>query len=216
MFGGTRQQVLEVTSNLQAYADHHLLIGADLERGAGQQVRGLAQLPPALALRRMREHTRLGGPVGAAAAYTASEARRVGINWVLAPVLDLDIEPDNPIVQTRSFGEDPAVVAACAAEWIYACQAVGPLACAKHFPGHGRTTLDSHATLPVVHASRELLEADLAPFRAAVEAGVASIMTAHVAYPALDPSGSPATFSMRILDRLRRDLAYGGLVVRMR
>jgi beta-glucosidase len=148
-----------------------------------------------------------------AARITALESRDVGINWVLAPVCDLDIEPMNPIVQTRAFGADAYDVAELAAAWIEAGQAAGVLACAKHFPGHGRTTSDSHAELPVVTAGREL-ERDLMPFRRAVAAGVASVMTAHVAYPAWEPLGIPATCSRAFLtDLLRHDLFFAGLTV---
>jgi beta-glucosidase len=149
-----------------------------------------------------------------AARLTAREARDVGINWVFAPVVDVDIEPANPIVQTRAFGTIPEEVAELGAAWIMACQASGVLACAKHFPGHGRTLTDSHASLPVVASSRLALDADLVPFRRAVTAGVASVMTAHVAYPALDGSGAPATYSGPIIQGLlRREMGFDGLVV---
>jgi len=138
----------------------------------------------------------------------------MGVNWIFAPVADLDVEPRNPIVGTRAFGGDPVRVAAHVTAWIEGCHAEGVLCCAKHFPGHGRTTTDSHQALPVVEAGREALEMDLTPFRAAVVAGVDAIMTAHVAFPALDPTGSPATLSAPVLDGLlRRDLEFEGLVV---
>jgi hypothetical protein len=145
---------------------------------------------------------------------TAQEARAVGINWVFAPVADLDVLADNPIVQTRAFGADPNRVASLVRSWIEGCQAAGALACAKHFPGHGRTTVDSHIALPVVADRAETLrDGDLLPFAIAVESGVASVMTAHVAYPALDPSGLPATLSRPIMTELRGPLGYDGLVV---
>jgi beta-glucosidase-like glycosyl hydrolase len=209
IFGGERGAVASLTRDLSAAAPHRLLLASDFERGAGQQITGLTALPPALAL------GALGEPVVAQAAeITAREARDVGINWALAPVADLDVEPANPIVQTRAFGADPVAVGAAVGAWITACQAGGVLACAKHFPGHGRTTSDSHAGLPVVTAPHEALQADLLPYRRAVEARVAGVMTAHVAYPALDPSGAPATYSLPVLDGvLRRGLAFDGLVV---
>jgi beta-glucosidase-like glycosyl hydrolase len=126
----------------------------------------------------------------------------------------LDVEPKNPIVQTRSFGTDPQVVGAHAAAWIRGCQEHGVLACAKHFPGHGRTTTDSHEGLPVVDVpALELQQADCAPFAAAVQAGVGSVMPAHVAYPAWDSTGSAATFSKPILSYLRDTMRFEGLVV---
>jgi beta-glucosidase-like glycosyl hydrolase len=118
---------------------------------------------------------------------------------VFAPVCDLDVEPANPIVQTRAFGADPERDGAHAAAWIGACQEHGVLACAKHYPGHGRTTLDSHEGLPDVTARDTLERADLAPFRAALEAGVGSVMAAFVSYSAWDPSGRAAGFSPEIL-----------------
>ena len=209
VFGGEREAVARLTRDLAAGSRHPLLIASDLERGAGQQVAGLTALPPLLALAALGEQA-----VAEAAAITAAEARDVGISWALAPVVDLDVEPANPIVQTRALGSDAEAVGRLGAGWIAACQAAGVLACAKHFPGHGRTTTDSHVELPVVGASRQALEADLLPYRWAVGAGVAAVMTAHVAYPALDASRLAATHSRPILhDLLRRDLAFDGLVV---
>jgi beta-glucosidase-like glycosyl hydrolase len=209
LFGGEREAIRKLVGDLQAAAPHRLLIASDLERGAGQQAQGLTQLPPlrglaCLGIDAVRESARI----------TAREARDLGVNFVFAPVVDLDVEASNPIVQTRSFGDDPEEVGALGAAWIQACQAGGVLPCAKHYPGHGRTLTDSHADLPVVASSRPTLEADLVPFRMAVAAGVGAMMTAHVAYPALDPSGAPATYSPPIVtDLLRRELGYDGLVV---
>jgi beta-glucosidase-like glycosyl hydrolase len=210
LFGGTADAVFELTGQLRREAGRPLLLAADLERGPGQQIAGLDELPPPRALASLGDPAVLRG----AGVLTALEALSVGINWVLAPVVDLDVEPANPIVQTRSFGADPAAVAEAAAAWIVGCEAPGALACAKHFPGHGRTRTDSHDTVPVVAADAKLLRStDLEPFRAAIAAGVSTIMTAHVAYPALDPSGSPATFSAPILSLLRGELGFHGLIV---
>ena len=208
VFGGSAEAVRDLTSRLQREAGRPLLLAADLERGAGQQFDGLTQFPPPRALTALDrlEVTRWAGAV------TAHEARGVGINWVFAPVADLDLLPDNPIIQTRAFAADPALAASHVAAWIEGCQAAGALACAKHYPGHARTTADSHITLPVVSASREQLAVDQVPFRAAMDAGVASLMTAHVSYPALDPSGLPATLSSVIIGELRQG-GFDGLVV---
>jgi beta-glucosidase len=210
VFGGNAESVRRLTADLVRRAERPLLIGSDLERGAGQQVEGLTEFPPPRAL------AALDDPAVArwAGAVTAQEARAVGINWVFAPVADLDVLPQNPIVQTRAFGDDPNRVATLVRGWIEGCQGAGALACAKHFPGHGRTAADSHITLPAVDAPGDTLSAsDLIPFVVAVESGVAAVMTAHVAYPALDPSGAPATLSRPILDRLRGSLHFDGLVV---
>lgn len=208
LFGGTAEAAARLTTGLRERAGRPLLFGADLERGAGQQFGGLSEWPPPGALATLGP-----GAVRAAARATAREALQVGVNWVFAPVADLDAEAANPIVQTRAFGADPAMVARCVADWVEAAQGEGALACVKHFPGHGRTRQDSHREVPAVDASRGELEADLAPFRAGVAAGVATVMTAHVRYPALDASGRPATASAAILRLLRQELGFHGLVV---
>ena len=210
LFGGDREAVTTLAAALRATAGRPLLIGADLERGPRQQVEGLTELPSAAALGWLGdlETTNTAGVI------TGMEARSVGINWAFAPVCDLDNEAKNPIVQTRSFGVDPEIVGEHAAAWIRGCQEHGVLACAKHYPGHGRTTQDSHATLPRVMTARSELErTDLVPFASAVQAGVGSVMSAFVAYPAWDPSGRAAGFSPVILDYLRNTLGFGGLVV---
>ena len=208
IFGGTIDGVREFLRGLVRYAGRQLLIAADLERGAGQQVEGLSEFPPPGALGMLDDP----GAVQAAGHITGAEARSVGINWVFAPVADLDIEPENPIVQSRSFGHHPGLVARCVGGWVESCQRAGALAGVKHYPGHGRTTTDSHAGLPRVEASYDALELDHVPFREAIKRGVASVMTAHVAYTALDPSGTPATFSAPILQRLRAT-GFDGLIV---
>jgi len=210
VFGGTVETVRRLTADLFRRAGRPLLIASDLERGAGQQVAGLTEFPPPLALASLGD----ASVVRWAGAVTAQEARAVGINWVFAPVGDLDVLPDNPIVQTRAFGDDANRVASLVRTWIEGCQGAGALACAKHFPGHGRTTVDSHIALPVVSAEASTLrDSDLLPFTIAAESGVASMMTAHVAYPALDASGLPATISPPIMAELRDRMGYDGLVV---
>ena len=211
LFGGESDAARRLTAELRSRSRIPLLIGADLERGAGQQFAGAIGLPPLAAIASLGDPSAISGAAG----LTAREARSLGIDWIYAPVCDLDIEPANPIIGTRSFGADPHKVALDAVLWIEACQNNGVLACAKHFPGHGRTTVDSHAALPSVDVSAATLkETDLVPFEAAVDAGVAAVMTAHVAYPALDSSGAPATLSRSILnDVLRDEIGFPGLVV---
>lgn len=210
IFGGPADAVRALTADLERRAGRPLLFGADLERGAGQQFEGLTELPPPLGLAALDDPAAIAW----AGRLTALEARSIGVNWIFAPVADLDLEPENPIVQTRAFGADRTAVADCVREWIEGCQDAGALACAKHFPGHGRTTTDSHQELPVVDASGESLRGlDLVPFRAAVAADVQSVMTAHVAFPALDPSGVPATFSTPIIRSLRTAIGFDALVV---
>ncbi len=207
VFGGSVTGMRAIVARALDHAGRPLLFASDLERGAGQQLREATPLPPVAALAGMVDTELLE-----AARITAQEAAAAGIAWVLAPVVDLDLEPSNPIVGTRSFGSSPSHVSDLVRAWVISAQSEGVLACAKHFPGHGRTTVDSHADLPVVAATRKELEMDLEPFRAAIAAGVGSVMLAHVSYPALDPSGAPASLSPKIIGYLREGLGFDGLV----
>lgn len=148
------------------------------------------------------------------ATITAKELKAVGINLNFAPVLDVDSNPDNPIIADRAYANNPKTVAAAGCCVIKAYQKQGLLACGKHFPGHGDTNLDSHYDLPVVQRSRRSLDdLELIPFRTAIETGVASLMTAHVLYPTLDEI-YPATLSHNILTRLlREELGFKGLII---
>ena len=138
---------------------------------------------------------------------------RAGINLNYAPDADLNTNPDNPVIGTRSFGSDPDVAARHSAAYVRGLQAAGVAGCAKHFPGHGDTAVDSHHGLPLVQHSDEEWEKHLAPFRAAIEAGVKSVMTAHILAPRYDPE-FPSTMSRKVLvDLLRGELGFTGLVV---
>jgi beta-glucosidase len=210
IFGGEAAAVRELIAGLRSRSTIPLLIGADLERGAGQQFRGATPLPPVAGLGALADLE----AIWRAGELTAREARALGVDWVYAPVADLDIEPRNPIVGSRAFGADPARVAEQVVAWVEGCRAGGALSCVKHFPGHGRTVSDSHLTLPEVEEGRHVLAADLLPFQGAIRAGVDGVMTAHVSYPALDPGGGPATLSPRIVTGLlREELGFDGLVV---
>ncbi len=147
------------------------------------------------------------------AAAIAADLAEVGVNLNLAPVVDVNSNPDNPVIGIRSFGSEPALVARHAEAFVTGTQETGVAACAKHFPGHGDTALDSHKELPVVTADREtLLARELPPFRAAIAAGVRAIMTAHVLVPALGEG--PATLSSEILrGLLREELGFGGMAM---
>lgn len=206
-----QEDVRALTKELRARARHPMLIAADMERGAGQLFAGATGLPPLAAIAALGEPETLRK----AARLTGREARNIGVNWALAPILDLDVEAENPIVGARSLGEDADVVSRLGEAWIEACQQEGVLTCARHFPGLGRTLTDPHLERPVVRASRhELMARDIQPFRAAFKAGIASVMTAHVAYPALDPGNATATLSMAIIRVLLRErLGFEGLVV---
>jgi len=199
-------------NQLQAKSKLPLLIGADFERGAAMRLDEGTSFPTAMAL------AAAGDPQDAytMGKITALEARAVGIQWIYAPDADVNNNPGNPIINTRSFGEDPARVAKFVSAFVKGVQENGGLATAKHFPGHGDTAADSHIDLPVIHADRERLEhLELVPFRAAIAAGAGSVMTAHLSIPALEPdSNTPATLSHNILTGLLRDeLGFEGLVV---
>jgi len=197
-----------INAQLQSIAKEKLLISADLEAGIGMRFPEATWWPSAMAIAAT-------GDVALAEAQgriTARDAMLLGIDHVLAPVCDVNVDPRNPVINTRSFGEDPHDVARYVTAFINGVQSEGALATAKHFPGHGDTHVDSHLTLPVLEVDRARLDRiELVPFRAAVEAGVASVMIGHLSLPSIDPA--PATISKTIIDILRRDLGFDGLVV---
>src|SRR5438874_3964422 len=177
-----------LTERLQAESRVPLLISADLESGIGMRFADTTFWPSPMAV------AATGDPSLAEAEgrVAATEARAVGVNHILAPVVDVNIDPDNPVINTRSFGEDPRDVSRFAAAFIRGVQSEHVLACAKHFPGHGDTHVDSHRALPVLDVTRERLDrVELVPFRAAIAAGVASIMPGHLSVPALDSTRAP-------------------------
>jgi len=212
VFGEGVERVDRLIAALRLRARGDLLVSSDLERGAGQQVRELSSLPPAMAL------AACPAPDAArqAGLLTAIEARQAGIDVVFAPVVDVNTAATNPIIATRSFGDDGHRVAALASEFAAGLREGGVLDVAKHFPGHGSTVQDSHTELARVTRSAEELEAvDLVPFRTLIAEGVGGIMVGHLEVPALDAvKGRPATRSPSIVLELLRDrLGYDGLVI---
>ena len=196
---------------LQRVARLPLLIAADLESGPSMRIRGGTAFPGNMALGadgRDLDAYQVGRVI-------ALEGRAVGIHLVFAPVLDVNNNPANPIINTRSFGEDPRRVAELGAAFIRGLEEHGVSATAKHFPGHGDTGTDSHIAVPVITAGRARLDSiELVPFRVAVRAGVDAVMSAHVALPTLLGGDTPATLSPFILDTLLRgELGFRGLVV---
>jgi beta-N-acetylhexosaminidase len=187
-FQSTTDVVAKANQELQSLADHPLLVSADLEAGMGMRFTDTTWWPPPMALAAT-------GDLELAeeqARVTAVEARAIGVNHVLAPVCDVNVDPRNPVINTRSFGEDPHEVARWVAAYVRGLRDGGCLSTAKHFPGHGDTHVDSHRALPVLEATRERLErVELVPFRAAIEAGVDSVMIGHLAVPALDGTEVP-------------------------
>jgi len=202
----------ELANRFQKLAKVPLLMAADFEAGAANRVTGATLFPPLMSL---------GAAGSEDLAYemgriTALEGRALGIHMTYAPVVDVNINPENPIINTRSIGADPALVSRIANAFIRGVQANGMIATAKHFPGHGDTSQDSHSLMPTIEADLERLEkVELFPFKAAVAAGVRAVMTAHLAVPALDPTpGVPATLSAPIMTGLLREkMGFRGLIV---
>lgn len=199
-------------NDLQSSADVPLLVAADVERGVSMRIRrGVVPLPTAMAFGAAgsEEAARFAGEV------TAREARALGIHWGFAPVADVNNNPDNPIINTRSFGEDPQKVADLVAAFLQGARSGGLLTTVKHFPGHGDTAIDSHLQLASIPGDRSRLErVELLPFRRAIETGVDAIMLGHIASLALDPSGAPASLSKPVVTGLLRgEMGYRGLIV---
>ncbi|MGD8727579.1 MAG: glycoside hydrolase family 3 N-terminal domain-containing protein, partial [Gemmatimonadales bacterium] len=209
---GPPLEIAAKLNTLQRRARLPLLIAADLEYGSGMRLRGGTAFPMPMAIAaggRQQDAYELGR-------VTALEARAVGIHQTYSPVADLNNNPDNPIINTRSFGEDPVTASRLIKAYIRGAHEHGLFTTAKHFPGHGDTELDSHIELPVVSACWNRLDSlELEPFRAAIEAGVTAIMTAHVAVPCVTAdSAEPATLSPAVMtDILRDSLGFRGLVV---
>ena len=196
---------------LQARARLPLIIGADLEYGAGMRLVGGTSFPAIMAA------GATGNPddayaIGRAAAL---EGRSVGIHIDFAPDADLTNNPLNPIINTRSFGEDPAQVSRLVTAFVHGVQDNGMLATLKHFPGHGNTGIDSHIGLPYIGAGYARLDSlELVPFRAGIAAGAAVVMSAHIALPAITGNDDPGTLSRAVLTGMLRDsLKFKGLVV---
>jgi beta-N-acetylhexosaminidase len=200
-------------NRLQALSSVPLLNTADFETGVGFRIFGATTFPRQMAMgavagadgeRLVREEARI----------TAAEARAIGVQVNFAPIADVNDNARNPVINTRSYGEDPAHVAALVAAYVSGARDAGMIATIKHFPGHGDTDVDSHLGLPVITFDRARLERiELVPFRRGIEGGAQAVMAAHIELPALDPTPStPATFSRPILeDLLRRDLGFGGI-----
>jgi beta-N-acetylhexosaminidase len=209
---GSPLDAAALTNQLQRDSDLPLLFAADFERGLPTRLHGGAGFPHAMAF---------GATGNPDYAYqfgriTALEARAIGVHWNFYPDADINSNPNNPIINTRAFGEDTAEVSAMVSAFVRGVHDGHGLATAKHFPGHGDTDTDSHLSVARVTASRERLEqVELAPFRAAIAAGVDSIMVGHLAVPALEPNPNRvATLSPEITTRLlKQELGFQGIAV---
>ncbi len=222
LFGGDVDQTPRYLEQLQKIASLPLLIASDVERGLGQQLDGGTRFPSQRAVatavdRRVKKDVALLDRMLDA---VREETRAAGIHAVFSPVVDVNNNPDNPIICTRAFGEEPDVVEWFGSRYIRGLQKAprgghqALLACAKHFPGHGDTDQDSHSVLPVIRADKQRLNrVELPPFREAVKDGVGMVMVAHLLVPALDPV-SPTTFSKKIITELLREgMGFEGLIV---
>ncbi len=234
LFRGPVYESVHLVNRMQAFAREPLLISADLEAGAGMRFDDTVNFPWNMAVGATGnpEYARRQG------ALTAREARALGVAQIFAPVVDVNNNAANPVINVRSYGEDPQAVAMMGAAFIEGAQAGGVIATAKHFPGHGDTATDSHRGLPVINVPRARLDAvELVPFRAAIVAGVGAIMSAHIALPQIEPTTVspragrptstyadrevivenatlPGTLSPQVLNGiLRRDLGFDGIAV---
>ena len=201
-----------VTNHLQKDSEFPLLFGADFERGLGMRLNEVTGFPHAMAFGAAGnvEFARESGRI------TAMEARAIGVQWNWFPDVDVNSNPDNPVINTRSFGEDPTLVGQMAAAYIEGAHEYGMLTTAKHFPGHGDTDVDSHLAVPVISADRARLDrVELPPFQAATKAGVDAVLVAHVSVLALDPDPKRvASISPPIITGLLKEqLNFQGLVV---
>lgn len=201
-----------LTNGLQRDSKYPLLFAADFERGLSMRMNGTTAFPAAMAFGAAgdKDLAREFGKI------TAEEARAIGVQWNWFPVADVNSNPANPIINTRSFGEDPAQAGAMVAAYIEGARSAGMLTTVKHFPGHGDTDTDSHLTLARSNASIERLNrVELVPFRAAIAAHVDSVMTAHITVPSIEPDPNrPASVSSNVITGLLQEkLGFHGLVV---
>ena len=219
---GAPTDVAVKLNDLQRHSKYPLLVGADLETGAGFRFWGAVHVPTNIALGGATIFPSLmafGATGDPGFAYklgriTALEARAMGVHLPFAPVLDVNSNPDNPIINIRSFGEDPEAVAAMGVSFVRGLQDNGLVATGKHFPGHGDTEVDSHLALPIIRAALARLDSvELLPFQAAIDAGMRGMMSAHIAVPELGGGFLPSTLTGRVLDDLlRSDMGFDGIV----
>jgi beta-glucosidase-like glycosyl hydrolase len=197
-------------NRLQAISSIPLLTASDFEWGVGMRIAGTTRFPRAMAFGAAGDE-QLAFEAGR---ITAAEGRALGVHVNFAPVADVNNNPRNPVINIRSFGEDPVRVGALSGAWLRGLQQGGMLGTLKHFPGHGDTSVDSHLGLPLIEHPRERLDAvEIAPFKAGIDAGAAAVMIAHIELPALDPSKVPATLSRPVVTGLLRErLNFQGLV----
>ncbi len=215
LFGGKRDEIKDFIVHIQSHAKIPLFIASDIECGVGQQIQDATVFPCQMSFAAAINKNNPGdiSILESSLKAIALESIDVGINMPLIPLLDVNQNPDNPIVCTRAFSDDPDDVAWFGIKYIQAFENAGLLSCAKHFPGHGDTAIDSHVSLPVITKSfDELRETDLKPFAEGIKTGVSSIMVGHLSIPAID--SKPASLSkIMITDLLRKEMGFDGLIL---
>lgn len=215
IFDGKRDEIKDFIKQIESRAETPLFIASDVERGVGQQIKDTTLFPCQMAVaaaidkNKQEDITLLTSALEA----IAREAVDIGINMPLIPILDVNRNPDNPIICTRAFSDNPVEVTWFGTKYIKKLEDSGLISCAKHFPGHGDSAVDSHLSLPVIKKSfEELRTTDLIPFLKAVEAGVSSVMMGHLSIPAVD--SKPASLSERIITGLlRTEIGFEGLIL---
>ena len=220
---GSPTEVAAKLNWLQSLSSVPLLVGSDLEAGAGFRFDGIVHVPTIIPLggaTRFPALMAVGATGDPGFAYemgrvTAREALAIGVHVPFAPVLDVNNNPENPVINVRSFGEDPERVAALGAAFVRGIQDQGAIATAKHFPGHGDTGVDSHIALPVIRVGRERMDTvELRPFRRAIGSDLGAIMTAHITVPELTGDRTPATLAPKVMtDLLRGEMGFDGLII---
>ena len=210
-FGGSIHGTYHNIQYFQSLSKIPLLVAADYERGIGQWMKGGTLFPTNMAIVATDnpEYAYMQGAV------TAKEAQAIGVNVTFSPVMDINNNQDNPIINFRSYGDDPIKVSEFGSSFIKGIQDNGVIACAKHYPGHGNTSVDSHTSLPIIEGSvEELMQIEFYPFKKAVESGVEMIMTGHIALPSIDSTLLPASHSPLITKGILRDeWGFDGLIV---
>lgn len=211
-FQGDVMETAEIINSMQGLADVPLLIASDFEWGAAMRLKRATRFPEAMAVAATRD-TLLAYRMGRA---IARESRAIGIHQDYAPVADVNVNPENPVINTRSFGEDPRLVSDMAVAVAMGLEDGGLIATAKHFPGHGDTRVDSHIDLPTIgHSKTQFQNVDLVPFRALIDRGIRSVMIAHLLVPEIERTPNlPSTLSRAVTQRLlQQELGFNGLVV---
>ncbi len=215
IFGGEKDEIKEFIAGLQAASEIPLFIASDIERGVGQQIKAATNFPCQMAVAAAIDKDRPEDILllNIIIQAIADEAIDIGINMPLIPVMDVNQNPDNPIICTRAFSDNPQTVAWFGSHYIKFLEDLGLISCAKHFPGHGDTAVDSHISLPVITKSKDdLMKTDLMPFVESIKAGVGSIMIGHLKVPELD--SKPASLSRKIITNLlKKELGFNGLVI---